>query len=403
MYVIRGYRNLFKGLAEKIYVFLFLGCSSVTVLLILYLIIFGREGLGPEGSFQKTFLQSLVFGFIFTNFLPKLTGAIFLLIDDVKRLVQFLSIKFFTSQTVSSNSIEHTITRSDFLLKAGTLAVGIHVGTLLYGMVKSAYDYRIHRVKLRLPGLPVEFQGLKIAQISDIHCGSFYNRRAVTRGVDMLMNENPDIVFFTGDMVNDRADEVKNYCNIFSKIKAPLGVFAILGNHDYGDYIQWKNQDEKKENLNTLIQMQKDMGWDVLLNENRVIKKGIAQVAIAGVENWGAKNWSQKHGNLSKALIGTSTISCRLLLSHDPSHWDAQILDYEIPISATFSGHTHGLQFGVDNQYVKWSPAKYFYPQWAGLYEKNGKFLYVNRGFGFIGFPGRVGILPEITVFSLYS
>ena len=149
--------------------------------------------------------------------------------------------------------------------------------------------------------------------------------------------------------------------------------------------------------------MQKDMGWDVLLNENRVIKKGIAQVAIAGVENWGAKNWSQKHGNLSKALIGTSTISCRLLLSHDPSHWDAQILDYEIPISATFSGHTHGLQFGVDNQYVKWSPAKYFYPQWAGLYEKNGKFLYVNRGFGFIGFPGRVGILPEITVFSLYS
>ncbi|HEX9957904.1 MAG TPA: metallophosphoesterase, partial [Fibrella sp.] len=254
--------------------------------------------------------------------------------------------------------------------------------------------------------LPRSFDGMTIAQLSDIHSGSFFNKTAVKGGVDMLLREKPDLVFFTGDLVNSRADEVNDYIDIFNKVKAPLGVFSTLGNHDYGAYVKWPSVEAQRQNVLNVVKAHKLMGWNPLMDENRILTQGGDKLAIIGVQNLGFGPAALKAGNLAKAYQGAEDYPVKLLLSHDPTHWDAEIRPNYPDIDVTFSGHTHGAQFGVEIGDYKWSPVKYFYRQWAGLYREtatNGspQTLYINRGYGFIGYPGRVGILPEITMFTL--
>ncbi|MCW2261620.1 MULTISPECIES: metallophosphoesterase [Sphingobacterium] len=333
-----------------------------------------------------------------------------LILDDLRRgglwLTRLLTPKKTIKQAVNvlempiAEEPVKGITRSDFLTKAGILVGASPLVPLSWGIISGAYDYRVRRQKLYLPNLPAAFHGMKIGQISDVHSGSFYNRKAVNGGVDLLLNEKPDAIFFTGDLVNNVASEMRDYQDIFSRVKADLGVFSSLGNHDYGDYYFGKEDSAaKRKNLQDLIETHKVMGWDLLNDENRILKVNNEELAIVGVQNWGTGRFP-KHGDLQKALLGAEEQSVKLLLSHDPSHWRAQVLDTDIDVM--FAGHTHGMQFGVRLKNVQWSPAKYVYKEWAGLYrEKNNKQLYVNVGYGFLGYPGRVGILPEITIFEL--
>lgn len=357
------------------------------------IVLFMIIGFQNVSNHFRNFFISSVFGL----FLTKLLIAIFLLIDDLMRLGKWITQLFLNNKTGADTQPD--LSRSEFLAKAGLAVATIPLITMTHGIVKGAYDYRIHRQKVRLKNLPSSFHGLKIAQLSDIHSGSFFNKKAVMGGVQMLLDEKPDLVFFTGDLVNHEASELKDYADIFARVKAPLGVYSVLGNHDYGDYVQWPSREAKIQNLKSLMETQKRMGWQLLINENRILQQGGESLAIIGVENWGGRGNFPKYGKLNEAYRGTEDVPVKLLLSHDPSHWRAQVLDYDIDI--TFSGHTHGFQFGIENEFIRWSPVKYFYKEWAGLYSENEKHLYVNRGFGFIGFPGRIGILPEITIFEL--
>jgi predicted MPP superfamily phosphohydrolase len=335
------------------------------------------------------------------NYFPKLFMAIFVLLDDIQRGILWMGKKIYGILGEGTPMPGENISRSEFLLKAGVVAATVPLVSISYGILKGAHDYRIKKIKLPLKNLPSAFHGFTIAQISDIHSGSFYNKTAVKGGVDMLLAQKPDVVFFTGDLVNERATELKDYFDVFEKVKAPLGVFSILGNHDYGDYVQWPSIEAKKNNLNNLIKAEKMMGWDLLLDENRLLKVNGEQIAFIGVQNWGAGARWPKYGNLDKAVKGTEEMPVKLLLSHDPSHWDAKVRPEHKDIDVMFAGHTHGCQFGVEAGPIKWSPAQYFYEQWAGLYEQDSQRIYVNRGYGFIGFPGRIGMPPEITIFEL--
>jgi uncharacterized protein len=240
-----------------------------------------------------------------------------------------------------------------------------------------------------------------VVHISDIHSGSFTDKEAVIRGVQKIMQQKPDLILFTGDLVNNVADEMDDYIDVFNKLNAPLGVYSTLGNHDYGDYVQWKSVEEKKANLEKLKQVHTAMGWRLLMNEHVVLERGTDKIAVVGIENWSSKARFPKYGDMRSAYRGAESHPFKILLSHDPSHWDEEVRkDYQ-DIDLMLAGHTHGMQFGVDLPGFKWSPVQYVYRQWAGLYEKDNQKLYVNRGFGFIGYPGRVGILPEITLLEL--
>ncbi|MDJ1481407.1 metallophosphoesterase [Cytophagaceae bacterium YF14B1] len=379
---------------------LFFSIGSIVSLLLFFLIP------GLQGSVMRNFLMTMVF----TNLLIKLVAGIFVLLDDIIRLGKWVVSKFTSSDataqapTTSPQDAAPVIPRSEFLIKAAAIAGTVPLIGVGYGILLGAHDYRVRRVTLRLPNLPRSFDGLRIAQISDIHSGSFFNKRAVTGGVDMLLKEKPDMIFFTGDLVNNIAEEVAEYVPIFQKLKAPLGVFSTLGNHDYGDYVNWESAAAKTKNLQDLMHAHKLMGWDLLMDENRKIVQSGDELSIIGIQNWG-RSFS-KHGNLAKAYKGAEDAPVKLLLSHDPTHWDAQVRPNFQDIDVAFAGHTHGAQFGVEIGNFHWSPVKYAYKQWAGLYqEKNdvGKtqYLYVNRGYGYIGFPGRVGMPPEITIFEL--
>lgn len=340
-------------------------------------------------------IRNLIFAIIFIVYVSKIMGVIFLLIGDIVNMIRWAGKKVIQPNSPDSEGIS----RATFLAKSALAVGGTQLGILAYGIISGAYDYRIRKVTLLLKDLPKTFEGMKIAQLSDIHSGSFHNKTAVQGGVDMLLAQKPDVVFFTGDLVNNKAKELNDYFDIFKKVKAPLGVFSTLGNHDYGDYIPWESGIAKQKNLETLIAGHKLMGWDILMDESRGIKLGGESLGIIGIQNWG-KGGFVKKGDLQKALINTEKYSNKLLLSHDPSHWREQVLG-KSTVDASFSGHTHGMQFGVEIGDFKWSPVQYRYKEWAGLYKENDQQLYVNRGFGFLGYPGRVGILPEITIFEL--
>jgi predicted MPP superfamily phosphohydrolase len=275
------------------------------------------------------------------------------------------------------------------------------VGTAIWGIFKGAHNYTIHRKKIKLAGLPDAFKGLKILQISDIHSGSFWDREAVAQGIKLINEQQADVVFFTGDIVNDRSDELLPWIDLFSQIKAPMGVFSTLGNHDYGDYVPWPTPEAKRKNLSDLISYHKQMGWDILNDEHRVLEKDGQKLTIVGVQNWSAKARFPKYGNLKKAMDGAPKDTVKILLSHDPSHWREQVVGKQTDIALTFAGHTHGMQFGIDSKFYRWSPVKYVYKEWLDLYTESNQHLYVNRGFGYLGYPGRMGIYPEITVVTL--
>lgn len=342
--------------------------------------------------------RNFIMVMIFVNYFSKVFAVLFLMVDDLVRAGRWAFSQF--SEPSKPVSGAPGISRSDFLVKTALVAASIPFATMSYGIISGAHDYRIRRKKIFLPNLPASFDGIKIAQLSDIHSGSFFNKTAVKGGVEMLLKEKPDMVFFTGDLVNNQAEEVKNYIDIFGKIKADYGVFSTLGNHDYGDYYNWSSQNAKAENLKTLIEAHKAMGWDLLLNNNRKIKQGADELAIIGVENWGAGRFA-KYGKLKDAYQGAEDAPVKILLSHDPSHWDAEVRPQFADIDLTLSGHTHGFQFGIEVGDLKWSPSQYVYKQWAGLYQNQNQYLYVNRGFGYLGFPGRIGMPPEITILEL--
>jgi len=356
-------------------------------------------------------VRSIILVAFFITAVSKFIYAVVLVIDDLRRGGIWVS-RLFSGRKGQNlqeklEELEEPlpevpkkgISRSDFLLKSGIIVAALPMVPLAWGVISTAYDYRIRRQRLILPNLPKEFHGLRIGQISDVHSGSFYNKKAVLGGVEMLLQEKPDAIFFTGDLVNNVANEMRDYQDIFSRVKAPLGVFSTLGNHDYGDYFYGPTDSPaKRKNLQDVIETHKVMGWDLLMDENRTLKAGNEEIAIVGVQNWGTGRFPKK-GDLRKALVGTEDKAVKLLLSHDPSHWRAQVLDTDI--DAMFAGHTHGMQFGVRGENFQWSPAKYIYREWAGLYREGNSQLYVNTGFGFLGYPGRVGIAPEITIFEL--
>lgn len=346
------------------------------------------------GRIFRNFIMVL----IFVNYFSKVFAVLFLMVDDLVRAGKWIVSLFSSPENTLNN--KNGISRSDFLVKTALIAGAIPLTAMTYGIVFGAHDYRIRRHKVFLPNLPAEFDGITVGQLSDIHCGSFFNRSAVKGGIEMLLKEKPDLIFFTGDLVNNESSEIRNYIDVFGKLRAPLGVFSTLGNHDYGDYVGWASTQAKAKNLKNLIEAHKIMGWDLLMNENRLISQGSEKLAIIGVENWGAGRFA-KYGNLAKAYQGSQEAQVKLLLSHDPSHWDAQVRPEFSDIDLTFSGHTHGFQFGVEIGDVKWSPSQYVYKQWAGLYNQSNQYLYVNRGFGYLGFPGRVGMPPEITILEL--
>jgi len=354
--------------------------------------------------------RSIILVLFFMTVVSKFIYVIILLIDDTRRAGVWLTASRKKSPSTdnkeadfdeSSITPKQGISRSEFLLKSGIVVAALPIVPLTWGIVSGAYDYQVRHQKLVLPNLPKEFHGFKIAQISDVHSGSFYNKKAVLGGIEMLLGQKPDAIFFTGDLVNNVANEMRDYQDIFAKLKADHGIFSTLGNHDYGDYYYGKEDSPaKRKNLQDLIDTHKVMGWDLLMDENRTLKVGNEEIAIVGVQNWGTGRFPKK-GDINKALVGTEDKSVKLLLSHDPSHWRAQVLNTDVDVM--FAGHTHGMQFGVRGEHYQWSPAQFIYDEWAGLYKQGDKQLYVNTGYGFLGYPGRVGILPEITIFELVN
>ncbi|MBN4072722.1 metallophosphoesterase [Crocinitomix catalasitica] len=347
------------------------------------------------GGFGKV-LRNFFFAFVMINLFTKLVFCIFLLGDDGRRLFIWIKESFGTSTRAAGEGIS----RSDFMLKAGMAAAAIPLVSYTYGMISGAYNYKVRKETVKLPNLPQSFDGLKIVQISDIHSGSFYDYDAVNRGVDMILEQNADVIFFTGDLVNDSADEMDDYMDIFSRLEAPMGVFSIFGNHDYGDYRTWESEEAKAKNFERLKEVHAELGWRLLLDEHVYLERGKDKICLIGVENWGAG--FHQHGDLAKAYQGSEG-PVKLLLSHDPTHWDEQVRKYYQDIDITFSGHTHGAQMGIETGGFKWSPISLRYKKWAGLYQEENQYLYVNRGYGFIGYPGRIGILPEITVMEIVS
>lgn len=295
------------------------------------------------------------------------------------------------------------ISRSEFFDRAAMAAGIIPFGSLIFGIVSGATDYRVVRKTIYLPHLPRQFDGIRIGQFSDTHAGTFFDYTGVRGGVDMLMREKADVIFFTGDLVNYQTDEINDYIHIFETVRAPMGVFATTGNHDYGNYRKWPSEAAKRKNLEELFEAHRLMGYDLLMNEHRFLTLGGERIAIIGVENWGMgpPHRFPKYGRLADAYKGTGDAAVRLLLSHDPSHWDAQIRPEFPDIDITFSGHTHGFQAGIEAGDFRWSPSQYVYKQWAGLYRENDQYLYVNRGYGCTVYPGRLGMPPEITVIEL--
>ncbi len=339
-------------------------------------------------------IRSYVGGFFLSVYLAKFVVIGFLMIDDVFRLGRWLWV-------VVSGEGSTSIERIKLLSQLALAAASIPFVALMKGMIRNAHNYLTRKHVLQIKNLPSAFEGFKIIQISDIHTGSLVNKVAVEGAVETINALQPDIVFFTGDLVNNFAKEAQPFVDIFKKIEAKYGVYSITGNHDYGDYSAWESKEAKQQNFEWLIDTHKRMGWKLLLNENKTIEINGKKLAIIGVENWSANKRFRNYGNLKKAYAGAENADLQLLLSHDPSHWRAEVLPFFPKIAATFSGHTHGFQFGINTRFYKWSPVKYAYKEWIGLYQEGNQYLYVNPGFGYVGYPGRVGFLPEITVVEL--
>ncbi|HZK65482.1 MAG TPA: metallophosphoesterase [Puia sp.] len=367
---------------------------SIAVVVLFLLLPFIQPDRWPKN------LRNYIFATVIGLFFAKLLAAVFFLIDDIRRAMQWAAGKIFFRNTEGASEVSDGISRSLFLSWLGIGVGGSLFSSLIYGF-SNKYNYHIHRVPLTFENLPPAFRGLKIVQVSDIHSGSFSNKKAVEKGVQMILDLKPDLILFTGDLINDRATEMADYFDVFSRLKAPMGVFSTLGNHDYGDYVHWPSPEARLQNIEHLKKIETDMGWRLLMNEHVVLERGTDQIALIGIENWSAKKRFPKYGKMWEAYPGAEKYPFKILMSHDPSHWDAEVRPKYGDIDLTLAGHTHGMQFGVEIPGFKWSPVQYIYKEWTGLYEEGKQKLYVNRGYGFIGYPGRVGILPEITLIEL--
>jgi predicted MPP superfamily phosphohydrolase len=352
-------------------------------------VLYALQGIQSRG--MGAFFKISTHAFL-TLFVSELIFAINLLISDFFRLIAGVFHLFSEGSFVISN-------RSPYLVELGIGLFILSVLLFIYGILKGKYAYRVIKHTLIFKDLPQAFDGFTITQISDVHAGSFTNPKAVQKGIDLINKQQSDLFVFTGDLVNNKAEEIKPYIGHFSQIKAKYGQFSILGNHDYGDYVKWENDLVKRGNLQQLKKYHADLGFRLLLDEHVEINKEGQKIILAGVENWGVG--FGERGDLQKALQGTKIDEFKILLSHDPSHWEAQVKNNPSIIHLSLAGHTHGMQFGIEAFGIKWSPVKLRYKHWAGIKEENGRTLNVNRGFGFIGFSGRVGIWPEITVIEL--
>jgi predicted MPP superfamily phosphohydrolase len=395
-YVFQALKAVSQSAGAKTRIIIFATYWTVSVLALLIFVLLPVLHLE---NFSKG-LRSIIFALVAALFFAKFAAAVFLLIDDLRRGIQWVAGKLFFSNTEGESIQGEGISRSVFLSWVGLAAGGTILGSLVNGF-SNKYDYHVRKVPLRFAKLPEAFRGMKIVQISDVHSGSFNNKSAVEKGIQAIQNIQPDLILFTGDLVNNRADEMNDYMGVFNKLQAPLGVYSVLGNHDYGDYENWGSMAQKVENLKRLKSIHAELGWKLLLNEHVIFERSGQKIALLGIENWSAKARFPKYGKLSEAYRGAEEIPFKILMSHDPSHWDAEVRTNYQDIDLMLSGHTHGMQFGVELPWLKWSPVQYVYKQWAGLYEEQAQKLYVNRGFGFIGYPGRVGIMPEITLLEL--
>ncbi|WP_192821977.1 metallophosphoesterase [Rufibacter sp. LB8] len=390
LYVFQAIRTVAGGMspmARKVVYFLYWGISLFTLGTLLLALL--TRGTAPNP------VRMQVANVLFILFVSKLVVVLFLFLDDLVRMGQWLS-----NAMRAPEKPKFDLSRHKFMSQLALVVGAIPLGTMLWGMVKGAYAYQVKKVTLKFPNLPPAFDGFKLLQITDMHAGSFYSGEPLQEAVALINKQAADVVVFTGDMVNNMATEVEPYVPILAQIKAPSGVYSILGNHDYGDYVQWPSPEARKKNIDDLKSHQRRAGFDLLLNEHRVLERDGQKIALLGVENWGHRMNFPKYGILSKAYAGTEQYPFKVLLSHDPSHWDGEVNQKYPDIDLTLSGHTHGMQFGVNIPGFKWSPVQYVYKQWSGLYKKGKQYLYVNVGLGFIGYHGRVGFLPEITVFE---
>jgi predicted MPP superfamily phosphohydrolase len=363
----------------------------------LYVVFFSYRLFGMHGQ-HKVFFEAIV-TMLLMMIVAKLIVFIFMFVGDIVRMIRAAISQVSLSPEVVAK--EAGMTRSSFLAKVAISTAAIPFFSILYGVVVNAYNYQYRKLTIKFPNLPEEFDGFRLVQISDIHSGSFTRTEPLIHAVEAINKMDADIILFTGDLVNNEADEMIPYKEIFSRLRSKHGVLSTTGNHDYGDYSHWPTPEAKKENFKRFMNTHKEMGWDLLMNENRILERNGQKIAIIGIENWGQALHFPKYGRLDVAYKGTENIPFKILMSHDPSHWDAQVRPEYPAIDLALAGHTHGFQFGIENKYIKWSPSEWVYKQWAGLYQEGKQYIYVNRGFGFLGYPGRVGILPEVTEITL--
>lgn len=385
--ILSGISSVF---ALKSFLFLFWTIPYLSLALTLYGLrkMQLKNGLGFLGNLGFNSLITLFFVMLSLIFVKGISKLIALMSSASSAIIGVPEIPFGSNQT--------------YLLASAWIGIALAlfmIGYFVYGMIKGKYKYKVHKHVLSFPDLPEAFDGFKITQISDVHSGSFDNEKAVTKGVEMIKKQNSDLFLFTGDLVNNLASEFEPWKKLFSTIRAPFGQFSVLGNHDYGDYVAWESVQHKAQNLENLKQHQADIGFRLLQDESIELEKDNQKIHLIGVQNWG--HGFAKIGDLSKALSGLDQTGFKILLSHDPTHFEHEVKNHDTHIHLTLSGHTHGMQMGIDLPWFKWSPVKWRYKKWAGLYQENNRYLHINRGFGFLGFSGRVGIWPEITVIEL--
>ncbi|MEZ4772513.1 MAG: metallophosphoesterase [Bacteroidia bacterium] len=391
IYCFQAFKTVFskKPFAKKLYIWLHVA---------LYLSLIGTFFLLPETrGVIGMVISTIIVGLI----VPKSLVIVFLFAEDIIRWGRWSSKKVFQHPPAQGEKSDKVIPRSEFLSKVALATAGIPFIGIADGIIREKYNFQVRRVQIPIKNLPPQFEGFTITQISDIHTGSFDSKKSVKAGIEMVNEQDSDLILFTGDLINNRIEEIKGYEDMLRQLYAREGVYSTLGNHDYGDYYHWHSEQEKADHFKRVVATHGQLGWNLLKNQNHIFTRDESTLALIGVENWGEKVFT-RYGNLSEAVKGTESAQVKILMSHDPTHWDWQIRKEQPDIQLTLAGHTHGSQIGVEIPgVVKWSPAKYLFDQWAGLYRKGDQQIYVNRGFGFIGFSGRVGIPPEITVIEL--
>lgn len=385
LYAFQAIKTLTKNRLVK---YVWLGFGLLAYLNFFFVMVTSDRSSGQTRQFQWAA------GFMLLALLPKLFILIVMFGEDVFRYVK-KGISFFSSETSKS-----VAGRRKFVSQLALGLAAIPFASMLYGIFKGKFNYKVLKYQLTFEDLPEAFDGFTITQITDIHSGSFDNIEKIQYGVDLINEQNSDMILFTGDIVNNFAKEMDPWIDMFSALKAPMGKYSILGNHDYGDYSQWETEADKKANFDAVKDIHPKIGFDLLLNEHRYVEKDGQKIALVGVENWG--RGFKKAGDLEKAAEAVNKEDFKILMTHDPTHWDLKVKDNDFNYHLTLSGHTHGLQFGIEIPgFFRWSPSQYVYKQWAGLYKEFGRYINVNRGFGYHAFPGRVGIWPEITVIEL--